>query len=54
MKGLEFVFLALVSVFGAFLRYKITESPLIFNITTKRFDCQCKAFILGEITTMES
>lgn len=31
MKGLEFVFLAIGSVFGAFLRYKITESPLIFN-----------------------
>ena len=31
MKGLEFVFLAGGSVFGAFLRYKITESPLLFN-----------------------
>lgn len=31
MKGLEFVFLAIGSVLGAFLRYKITESPLIFN-----------------------
>ncbi len=31
MKGLEFIFLAVGSVFGAFLRYKITESPLIFN-----------------------
>ncbi|BDQ31954.1 MAG: fluoride efflux transporter CrcB [Nitrosopumilus sp.] len=31
MKGLEFVFLAVGSVFGAFLRYKITESPLLFN-----------------------
>ena len=31
MKGLEFVFLAIGSVFGAFLRYKITESPLLFN-----------------------
>ena len=31
MKGLEFVFLAAGSVLGAFLRYKITESPLIFN-----------------------
>ena len=31
MKGLEFVFLAAGSVFGAFLRYKITESPLLFN-----------------------
>ena len=32
MKGLEFVFLAAGSVLGAFLRYKITESPLLFNI----------------------
>ena len=31
MKGFEFVFLAIGSVFGAFLRYKITESPLLFN-----------------------
>ena len=31
MKGLEFVFLAMGSIFGAFLRYKITESPLLFN-----------------------
>ena len=31
MKGLEFVFLASGSVFGAFIRYKITESPLLFN-----------------------
>lgn len=32
MKGLEFGFLALGAVIGAFLRYKITESPLIFNL----------------------
>jgi CrcB protein len=31
MKGLEFVFLAVGSVVGAFLRFKITESPLLFN-----------------------
>ncbi len=31
MKGLEFVFLTIGSVLGAFLRYKITESPLLFN-----------------------
>ncbi len=31
MKGLEFVFLAVGSALGAFLRYKITESPLLFN-----------------------
>lgn len=31
MKGLEFAFLAVGSVLGAFLRYKIAESPLLFN-----------------------
>lgn len=31
MKGLEFAFLAVGSILGAFLRYKITESPLLFN-----------------------
>jgi CrcB protein len=31
MKGLEFIFLAVGSLLGAFLRYKITESPLLFN-----------------------
>lgn len=31
MKGLEIVFLAAGSIFGAFLRYKITESPMLFN-----------------------
>ena len=31
MKGLEFIFLAAGSVFGAFLRYKITETQLLFN-----------------------
>jgi CrcB protein len=31
MKGLEFIFLAIGSVLGAFLRYKITESSLLFN-----------------------
>ena len=31
MKGLEFIFLAGGSVLGAFLRYKIIESPLLFN-----------------------
>ena len=31
MKGLEFIFLGIGSVLGAYLRYKITESPLIFN-----------------------
>ncbi len=31
MKGLEFVFLAVGSILGAFLRHKVTESPLLFN-----------------------
>ena len=31
MKGLEFIFLGIWSVLGSYLRYKITESPLIFN-----------------------
>ena len=31
MKGLEFLFLGIGSVLGAFLRYKLTESPLLFN-----------------------
>lgn len=31
MKGFEFLFLTVGSVFGAFLRFKITESPLLFN-----------------------
>ena len=31
MKGLEFIFLAAGSILGAFLRYKITESSLLFN-----------------------
>ena len=31
MKGLEFIFLGVGSVLGAYLRYKITEFPLLFN-----------------------
>lgn len=31
MKGIEFVFLAAGAVAGAFLRYRITESPLILG-----------------------
>ena len=31
MKGLEFVFLAAGSVLGAYLRFKVVESPLLFN-----------------------
>jgi len=32
MKGFEFTFLAVGAVLGAFLRYKITASPLMFNV----------------------
>ena len=31
MKGMEFIFLGVGSVLGAYLRYRITESPLLFN-----------------------
>lgn len=31
MKGLEFGFLAIGAIIGAFIRYKITASPLLFN-----------------------
>jgi len=31
MKGLEYLFLAVGSMLGAFLRYKVTESQLLFN-----------------------
>ena len=31
MKGIEFLFLALGAVAGAFTRYKLAESPLIFG-----------------------
>lgn len=31
MKGIEFAFLAVGAVLGSFIRYKIVESPLIFN-----------------------
>ena len=31
MKGLEFIFLGVGSVLGAYLRFKVIESPLLFN-----------------------
>ena len=31
MKGLEFIFLGIGSVLGAYLRFKVVESPLLFN-----------------------
>ena len=31
MKGLEFIFLAVGSILGAYLRFKVIESPLLFN-----------------------
>jgi len=32
MKGFEFVFLAAGSVLGAYLRFKVIESPFYFSI----------------------
>lgn len=32
MKGIEFVFLAIGAVIGSFVRFKITESPLILGV----------------------
>ncbi len=31
MKGIEFLFLGIGAVFGAFLRYKIASAPLLFG-----------------------
>ena len=31
MKGIEFALLAIGSIFGVYIRYKITSGPLIFN-----------------------
>jgi len=44
MKGFEFVFIAVGSVLGTFLRYKVTESPLLFNTLPVNV---IGAFILG-------
>ncbi len=49
MKGLEFIFLAVGSVLGAFLRYKVTESPLLFNTLPVNV---IGAFILGAFVIM--
>ena len=54
MKGLEFIFLAAGSVFGAFLRYKLEESPVLFNalpINTLVVNI-LGAFILGAFIVM--
>ena len=32
MKGIEFMFLAIGAVAGAFLRYKMTESPVVIGV----------------------
>jgi CrcB protein len=32
MKGIEFIFLAVGAIFGAYIRYKITSFPLILGI----------------------
>jgi len=49
MKGLEYIFLAVGSVLGAFLRYKVTESQLLFNTLPLNvlFVNVLGAFILG-------
>ena len=49
MKGLEFIFLAVGYVLGAFLRYKVTESPLLFNTLPVNV---IGAFILGAFVIM--
>ncbi len=58
MKGLEFVFLAVGSVLGAYLRFKFVESPLQY-IACQCFDSQCywgiyPRCICYNVTTMES
>ena len=54
MKGLEYVFLAVGSVLGAFLRYKVTESPLLFNTLPVNILIVnvIGAFILGAFVVM--
>ena len=65
MKGLEFVFLAVGSVLGAYLRFKVVESPLLFNtlpvnvLIVNVIDSQCywgiyPWCICYNVTTMES
>ncbi len=49
MNGLEFIFLAVGSVLGAFLRYKVTESPLLFNTLPVNV---IGAFIFGAFVIM--
>ena len=54
MKGLEFVFLAVGSVLGAYLRFKIIESPLLFNTIPVNILAVnvLGAFILGAFIVM--
>jgi CrcB protein len=56
MKGIEFVFLAVGSTLGAFLRYKITESPLLFNTLPLNVLIvnTVGAFILGMFVVLSS
>ncbi len=49
MKGLEFIFLAVGSVLGAYLRFKVIESPLLFNTLPVNV---IGAFILGAFVVM--
>ena len=54
MKGLEFAFLAVGSVLGAYLRFKVTESPLLFNAVPLNVLAVnvLGAFILGAFIVM--
>jgi CrcB protein len=54
MKGLEFVFLAAGSVLGAYLRFKVFESPLLFNTIPVNILAVnvLGAFILGAFIVM--
>jgi len=54
MKGLEFVFLAVGSVLGAYLRFKVIDSPLLFNTLPVNILIVnvIGAFILGAFVVM--
>ncbi len=59
MKSFKFIFLAVGSILGVFLGYKVTESPLLFNTLPVNVLIVniIRAFILGafiSVTTMES
>ena len=54
MKGLELVFLAVGSVLGAYLRFKVIDSPLLFNTLPVNILIVnvIGAFILGAFVVM--